>query len=130
MCLCELMHDGEALTGGHRTEQALEPRHGLRRLTTLEVESRECAQRIRRWRQRDNPAVTTDRAVDFFAVDFGDVRIARPQPGSARRLAGALEALGLVLQQIGELTMLALAREQARDRVDRQIVTGSIFEIR
>src|SRR5262245_29227055 len=74
--------------------------------------------------------MTGDRTLDFLRVALGDVREARPQLGSARRLARALEALGLRFEQVGELAVLRLAREQVRDRIDRRLVARALLEVR
>src|SRR4029077_6415084 len=127
--LRELRHDEQPLARRHGAEQALEPRHGLTRLTALEIEPRERAQRIARRRQRDDLAMPGDRALDLLRVLLGDLRVARPQARGARRLAARFEALRLLLEQIGELAVRALAREQLPDRVDRRVVTGAVFEV-
>ena len=118
------------LAGRHGAEQALEPRHGLRRLAALEVEPGERAQRLGRRRERDDAAMPGDRAFDLLGVVLGDAGVARPQLRRARQIAGGLEPLGLGLEQVGERAVLALARQEVRDRVDRCLVAGTIFEVR
>src|SRR5262249_9029969 len=130
MGLRELLYDEHALARWDRAEQALEPRHGLRRLTALEVEAGERAQRGRGRRQRDHPAVAADRAIDLPGLLLRDRRVAPPQLCGRVDLAVRLEALGLRFEQVGELAVLALVRQQVRDRLDRGVVAGTVLEVR
>ena len=128
--LGELVHHAGALAAGDRRQQALEPRHGLGRLTAIELESRQRAERVGGGGQRHDAAVAGDRAIGLAGVALGDAGEPRPQPRRLGRIAAALEPRGLDLEQIGQRLVLALAGQVRGDRVDRRVVAGLIVEVR
>jgi len=61
------------------------------------------------------------------SIVLGDSRVARPQLRGARDIAGLLEPVRLAFEEVGELAVLTLRRQQARDRIDRCLVARAIF---
>ncbi len=125
----QLVDHAQALAPGHGAEQALEPRHRLRRLAAPELQPGQRPVRVLGRGQRDHPLVAGDRALDLAGLVLGDGRGPRPQLGRLGDVAGGLELAGLILEQLGQGLVLALAGEQRRDRVDRRIVAGDVGEV-
>ena len=129
--LRELLDDEQALAGGHGAEQALEPRHGLRR-TGRARGSAARARAASRWsataRRRGGGRRSRARSPWCRAR-----RRRRSAPTAWRRaavVAVVSSRCAWLSSRSASCAVLALAREQLRDRVDRRLVTGAVLEVR